>query len=237
MPRSRRFRDALRTSAGLTTIWRALDQLEFTLKKNGTRQTNNAAPTSPLSGAAGARRSRSTTRGRTCLSTNGASRRICCAATGAAPAARARSITRRAGIGRRTPSWRRLRPTALTATAVFDGPIDAVSSAPMSSRSWCPTLRPGDVVVLDNLVVHKQPEVRTAIEQARRAPAVSPALQSRLQSDRDGVCQTEGLLARGATAHLRPGHGAHRRRAGDSSRPPSVATTSRHCGYRFAGPL
>jgi hypothetical protein len=27
-----------------------------------------------------------------------------------------------------------------------------------------PTLRPGDVVVLDNLAVHKQPEVRTAIE-------------------------------------------------------------------------
>ena len=29
-----------------------------------------------------------------------------------------------------------------------------------------PTLRPGDVVVLDNLAVHKQPEVRMAIEQA-----------------------------------------------------------------------
>ena len=28
-----------------------------------------------------------------------------------------------------------------------------------------PTLRPGDVVVLDNLAVHKQPEVRAAIEQ------------------------------------------------------------------------
>ena len=27
-----------------------------------------------------------------------------------------------------------------------------------------PTLRPGDVVVLDNLAVHKQPEVRAAIE-------------------------------------------------------------------------
>ena len=29
-----------------------------------------------------------------------------------------------------------------------------------------PTLRPGDVVVLDNLAVHKQPEVRVVIEQA-----------------------------------------------------------------------
>jgi transposase len=27
-----------------------------------------------------------------------------------------------------------------------------------------PTLRPGDVVVLDNFAVHKQPEIHTAIE-------------------------------------------------------------------------
>lgn len=30
-------REALRTSAGLTTIWRALNQLDLTLKKNGSR--------------------------------------------------------------------------------------------------------------------------------------------------------------------------------------------------------
>ena len=30
-------RDALRTSAGLATVWRAIDRLDFTLKKNGTR--------------------------------------------------------------------------------------------------------------------------------------------------------------------------------------------------------
>ena len=35
-------RDALRTSAGLTTIWRALNQLDFTLKKNGTRRRTTA---------------------------------------------------------------------------------------------------------------------------------------------------------------------------------------------------
>jgi transposase len=31
-------RDALRTSAGLTTIWRALNQLDLTVKKNGLRR-------------------------------------------------------------------------------------------------------------------------------------------------------------------------------------------------------
>jgi transposase len=31
-------REALRTSAGLATIWRAINQLDLTLKKNGTRR-------------------------------------------------------------------------------------------------------------------------------------------------------------------------------------------------------
>jgi len=35
-------REALRTAAGLTTIWRALNQLDFTLKKNGTRRRTTA---------------------------------------------------------------------------------------------------------------------------------------------------------------------------------------------------
>jgi transposase len=36
-------REALHTSAGLTTIWRALGQLDLTFKKNGTRR-RTAAP-------------------------------------------------------------------------------------------------------------------------------------------------------------------------------------------------
>jgi len=36
-------RDALRTSAGLTTIWRALNQLDLTVKKNGLRRRTTPA--------------------------------------------------------------------------------------------------------------------------------------------------------------------------------------------------
>ena len=36
-------RDALRTSAGLTTIWRTLNQLDLTLKKNGIRRRTTSA--------------------------------------------------------------------------------------------------------------------------------------------------------------------------------------------------
>lgn len=71
-----------------------------------------------------------------------------------------------------------LRPTGLEATAVFDGPIDSVSFFAYVEQILVPTLRPGDVVVLDNLAVHKQPEVRAAIEavgaQLRFLPPYSP---------------------------------------------------------------
>ena len=71
-----------------------------------------------------------------------------------------------------------LRPTELTATAVFDGPIDNVSFRAYVEQVLVPTLRHGDVVVLDNLAVHKQPEVRAAIEssgcQLRFLPPYSP---------------------------------------------------------------
>jgi transposase len=57
-----------------------------------------------------------------------------------------------------------LRLEAVTATAVFDGPIDNESFRAYVDQVLVPTLCPGDVVVLDNLAVHKQPEVRVAIE-------------------------------------------------------------------------
>src|SRR3977135_1162565 len=71
-----------------------------------------------------------------------------------------------------------LRPTELTATAVFDGPIDNATFRAYVEQVLVPTLRPGDVVVLDNLAAHKQPEGRVAIEQTgavlRFLPPYSP---------------------------------------------------------------
>jgi transposase len=71
-----------------------------------------------------------------------------------------------------------LRSTEMTATAVFDGPIDGDTFRAYVEQVLVPTLRRGDVVVLDNLAAHKQPEVRLAIEQAgalvRFLPPYSP---------------------------------------------------------------
>src|SRR5438270_11671490 len=59
-----------------------------------------------------------------------------------------------------------LRGEGLGASAVFDGPIDNESFLADVEQILVPTLRGGDVVVLDNLAVHKQPAVRAAIEAA-----------------------------------------------------------------------
>jgi transposase len=73
-----------------------------------------------------------------------------------------------------------LRPEALTAPAVFDGPIDTVSFQAYVEQVLVPTLAPGDVVILDNLAVHKHPAIRQAIEaagaQLRFLPPYSPDL-------------------------------------------------------------
>jgi transposase len=71
-----------------------------------------------------------------------------------------------------------LRLTEMSATAVFDGPIDNVTFRAYVEQVLVPALRTGDVVVLDNLAAHKQPEIREAIERAgaqlRFLPPYSP---------------------------------------------------------------
>ena len=71
-----------------------------------------------------------------------------------------------------------LRVDGLHAPAVFDGPIDNPTFLAYVEQVLVPTLRPGDVVVLDNLAMHKQPEVQAAIERAgawlRFLPPYSP---------------------------------------------------------------
>jgi transposase len=57
-----------------------------------------------------------------------------------------------------------LRLAGLTAPAVFNGPIDTASFVAYVAQVLAPALRPGDVVVLDNLPVHKDAAVAAMIE-------------------------------------------------------------------------
>jgi transposase len=121
----------------------------------------------------------------------------------------------------------------LMAPAVFDGPIDSSTFRAYVEQVLVPALRPGDVVVLDNLAVHKQPEIRAAIEAAgahlRFLPPYSPdfnpieqafaKLKAFLRAARprtfDQVCD---LIATAIPLFL----------------PAECANYVRHCGYRIA---
>lgn len=54
----------------------------------------------------------------------------------------------------------------IAASATFEGATDTDTFVAFARVGLVPTLRPGDVVVLDNLSVHKSVQVRRLIEQA-----------------------------------------------------------------------
>jgi transposase len=59
-----------------------------------------------------------------------------------------------------------LRITGLAAPMVIDGPINGLAFQAYIDQVLVPELRPGDIVVMDNLGSHKGPAVRRAIEAA-----------------------------------------------------------------------
>jgi transposase len=73
-----------------------------------------------------------------------------------------------------------LRWDGVSAPAVFDGPINGRSFTAYVEQILVPNLRPGDIVVLDNLGSHKGKAARDAIERAgaelRFLPPYSPDL-------------------------------------------------------------
>lgn len=71
-----------------------------------------------------------------------------------------------------------LSPTGMVAPCVFEGAVDGPLFVRWVEEWLVPTLAPGTTVVLDNLSVHRNPDVRPAIEAAqchlRYLPAYSP---------------------------------------------------------------
>ena len=59
-----------------------------------------------------------------------------------------------------------LRANALTAPCVFDGPINGPCFCAYVEQVLLPTLKPGDIVIMDNLGSHKSAAVRQIIRSA-----------------------------------------------------------------------
>ena len=59
-----------------------------------------------------------------------------------------------------------LRCDCLTAPCVFDGPINGIAFRAYVDQILVPTLKPNDIVIMDNLGSHKSKAVREAIKAA-----------------------------------------------------------------------
>ena len=59
-----------------------------------------------------------------------------------------------------------LRPDGLTAPYVFDGPVNGTCFLAYVEQQLVPTLKPGDIVIMDNLGSHKAKTIRNAINAA-----------------------------------------------------------------------
>ena len=102
-----------------------------------------------------------------------------------------------------------LRCGALTAPWVVDLAMNREAFDIYVETQLAPTLAPGDVVILDNLAVHKSQRAAEALK-ARGMVRVPAALLARSQSHRDGLLKAQGSPVRRLRPHLRRPMGRRR---------------------------
>jgi hypothetical protein len=108
---------------------------------------------------------------------------------------------------------------------VIDGPINGESFLAYVEQILVPALKPGDIVIIDNL--GSQGKDRPPRYPGRRRKAVLPtALQPRPQPDRASLCQTQDPASKGCRANRRRHLEAHRHLAHLLYPPKSAPITS-----------
>jgi transposase len=87
-----------------------------------------------------------------------------------------------------------LRYDGTIAPCIFDGPIDAETFQAWVEQFLVPTLRPGDIVVTDNLSSHKAPVIRRAIRAAGAKLFYLPPYSPDLNPIEQAFAQLKTLL-------------------------------------------
>ena len=91
-----------------------------------------------------------------------------------------------------------LRLTGLTAPFVLDGPMNRSAFLAYVSRVLVPELKPGDVVILDNLPAHKGSRGRAAIEAAGASLRYLPPYSPDFNPIENAFAKLKALLRRAA---------------------------------------
>jgi transposase len=123
-----------------------------------------------------------------------------------------------------------LRLDGITAPFVLDGPINRDAFQAYIDQVLVPELRPGDVVVMDNLGSHKGPAVRHAIEAAGASLLYLPPYSPDFNPIENAFAKLKALLRKAAERTV----GALWDRIGtllDAFKPAECANYFRAAGY------
>src|SRR5262245_31091947 len=90
-----------------------------------------------------------------------------------------------------------LRRNGMRAPCTVDGSMSGSKFLAYVQQCLAPTLKRKDIVVIDNLPVHKAAGVREAIESARRHASLSAPILAGPEPHRDAVQQAQGRSAHG----------------------------------------
>ena len=123
-----------------------------------------------------------------------------------------------------------LRQDGFVAPFVLDGPVNRQIFETYAARVLVPDLRPGDVVVMDNLSSHKGPRVRALIEAAGASLRHLPPYSPDLNPIENAFAKLKALLRKAAERTV----GALWDRIGttlDAFAPPECANYFKAAGY------
>jgi transposase len=123
-----------------------------------------------------------------------------------------------------------LRPSGLTAPMLLDGPMDGEAFRTYIEGVLGPTLKPGDIVVMDNLPSHKVAGIRQAIEAKAARLLYLPPYSPDLNPIEQAFAKIKALLRK---AQARTIAGLHRAiaRIVKTISPHECANYFAHAGY------
>jgi transposase len=123
-----------------------------------------------------------------------------------------------------------LRADALTAPCIIDGPINGIIFRAYVEEMLLPELRPGDIVVLDNLGSHRAQAIRQAVRSAGAKLAYLPPYSPDLNPIELAFAKLKALLRKAAERTV----GGLWDKIGqvlDAFTPDECANYCRHAGY------
>lgn len=98
-----------------------------------------------------------------------------------------------------------LRHDRIDAPWFIEGPIDGVSFRTYVAKVLLPVLRPGDIVVLDNLGSHRSKAVRQLIRSVGAQTVLPAKVLARPEPDRTGICQAQASAPQSCRPNRRCG--------------------------------